>query len=62
MQVTEKVVMTFHQVAIREAFKYDNKYYRKIRADRAVEAVSGKQFIFPLETTVEKDKQCLYQL
>ena len=32
-------VMTFHQVAIKEAFKYGNKYYRKIRADRAVEAV-----------------------
>ena len=48
--------MTFHQVAIREAFKYGNKYYRKIRADRAVEAASGKTFTFPLETTVKKDK------
>lgn len=48
----------FRDIDIKEAFKYEGKYYRKIKADRAVEAVSGKPFIFPQETKVEKDEQC----
>ena len=49
--------MKFYKIAITEAFKYGNKYYRKKTEDTAEEAVSGKTFKFPPLVMVEKDKQ-----